>query len=86
MRPLPGDPSLLQPSAVIRLQLAIDGGDPVTGMLTVEGGDPRRFCGWIDLMAAVTESLASGLGPTRTTAPSVGAARTVPGDDSEVFP
>ena len=36
------------------VKLAVDvGSDPITGSLTVESGDPKSFCGWIELVAAI---------------------------------
>lgn len=36
------------------LKLAVDvGSDPISGSLAQESGDPRAFCGWIELVAAI---------------------------------
>ena len=48
------------------LKLAVDvGSDPITGCVVVGGGDPRRFCGWIELVAEIEAARHSGgaLGP-----------------------
>jgi hypothetical protein len=36
------------------LKLAVDvGSDPITGSMAVGPGAPTRFCGWIELVAAI---------------------------------
>lgn len=45
----------------MRLEMVIDGAEPIAGVLTVEGGDPTRFCGWLELMAVITEALRSAV-------------------------
>lgn len=36
------------------LKLAVDvGSDPITGSLAVGAGQPKGFCGWIELVAAI---------------------------------
>jgi hypothetical protein len=43
------------------LKLAVDvGSDPITGSLAVESGDPEKFCGWIELVAAIEAVRYSG--------------------------
>jgi hypothetical protein len=43
------------------LKLAVDvGSDPITGSLTGEGGDPKDFCGWIELVAAIEAARYNG--------------------------
>jgi hypothetical protein len=45
------------------LKLAVDvGSDPITGSLAVESGDPRNFCGWIELVAAIEAARYNGDG------------------------
>jgi hypothetical protein len=45
------------------LELAVDvGSDPITGSLSVEAGDPRNFCGWIELVAAIEAARYDGDG------------------------
>ena len=35
------------------LQLELEPGEPLTGLIAVDGQSGKRFCGWIELMAAV---------------------------------
>lgn len=43
------------------LKLAVDvGSDPITGSLSVEAGDPKSFCGWIELVAAIEAARYNG--------------------------
>lgn len=45
------------------LKLAVDvGSDPITGSLAVGGGDPRSFCGWIELVAEIEAARYNGEG------------------------
>jgi hypothetical protein len=45
------------------LKLAVDvGSDPITGSLVVGGGDPRNFCGWIELVAEIEAARYNGAG------------------------
>jgi hypothetical protein len=47
------------------LKLAVDvGSDPITGSVEVGGGDPRSFCGWIELVAEIEAARYDGLGDT----------------------
>ncbi|MFL5822314.1 MAG: hypothetical protein ACJ764_02610 [Solirubrobacteraceae bacterium] len=44
-----------------QLKLAVDvGSDPITGSLTVESGDSRSFCGWIELVEAIEAARYNG--------------------------
>ena len=53
------------------LKLAVDvGSDPITGSLVVGSGDPRSFCGWIELVAEIEAARYDDVGDT----PGVGAA------------
>jgi hypothetical protein len=49
-----------QGGVVLRLELAP--GEPLTGSITVDGQAEKRFCGWIELMAAVNAARAEGEG------------------------
>jgi hypothetical protein len=45
------------------LKLAVDvGSDPITGSLVVGSGDPRNFCGWIELVAEIEAARYNGGG------------------------
>ena len=45
------------------LKLAVDvGSEPITGSLAVGGGDPRSFCGWIELVAEIEAARYNGEG------------------------
>jgi hypothetical protein len=45
------------------LKLAVDvGSDPITGSLAVGSGDPRSFCGWIELVAEIEAARHNGGG------------------------
>jgi len=47
------------------LKLAVDvGSDPITGSVVVGGGDPRSFCGWIELVAEIEAARYNGDGRT----------------------
>jgi hypothetical protein len=47
------------------LKLAVDvGSDPITGSVVVGGGDPRSFCGWIELVAEIEAARYNGDGGT----------------------
>lgn len=47
------------------LKLAVDvGSDPITGSLVVGAGDPRSFCGWIELVAEIEAARYNGGGVT----------------------
>ena len=53
-----------------QLKLAVDvGSDPITGSVVVGAGDPRSFCGWIELVAEIEAARYDGIGDT----PGVGA-------------
>jgi hypothetical protein len=44
-----------------QLKLAVEvGSEPITGSLAVEGGDPKSFSGWIELVAAIESARYSG--------------------------
>jgi hypothetical protein len=44
-----------------QLKLAVDvGSDPITGSVVVAGGDPRSFCGWIELVAEIEAARHNG--------------------------
>jgi hypothetical protein len=46
---------------VTHLKLAVEvGSDPITGSLAVGGGDPRSFCGWIELVAEIEAARYNG--------------------------
>jgi hypothetical protein len=46
---------------VTHLGLAIElDSDPITGELSTGAGEPRRFCGWIELVAAIEAARISG--------------------------
>lgn len=40
------------------LRLTVDPGDPLTGSVAVQGQSEKRFCGWIELMAAINAARA----------------------------
>ena len=45
---------LLVTERATHLELAVDvGSDPITGSVTVGGGSPVDFCGWIELVSAI---------------------------------
>jgi hypothetical protein len=47
-----------QGAVVLRLEL--DAGEPLTGSVALDGQPGSRFCGWIELMAAIGTARASG--------------------------
>jgi hypothetical protein len=44
------------------LRLELEPGEPLTGSIAVDGQPEKRFCGWIELMAAVNAARAAGEG------------------------
>lgn len=38
--------------ANLRLEIYV-GSDPIEGLVAAEGRDPQRFCGWVELAAAI---------------------------------
>lgn len=45
--------SLQHSAGGVVLRLQLEPGDPLTGSVAVDGQPDKRFCGWIELMAAV---------------------------------
>jgi hypothetical protein len=39
----------------VGLRLELEPGEPLTGSIAVDGQPEKRFCGWIELMAAVND-------------------------------
>jgi hypothetical protein len=39
-------------SKELHLSIEIDS-DPITGLVSVDTGDPRGFCGWMELVAVI---------------------------------
>jgi hypothetical protein len=46
----------------VGLWLELEPGEPLTGSIAVDGQPAKRFCGWIELMAAVNAARAAGEG------------------------
>jgi hypothetical protein len=46
----------------VGLRLELEPGEPLTGSIAVDGQPAKRFCGWIELMAAVNAARAAGEG------------------------
>jgi hypothetical protein len=57
----------LQPGqgrVVVRLEL--EPGEPLTGSIAVDGQPVKRFCGWIELMAAINAARRRDVGEPRS--------------------
>jgi hypothetical protein len=48
------------------LRLELDAGEPMTGSVAVDGQPGTRFCGWIELMAAVSTARGADAGRSPT--------------------
>ncbi len=46
-------------AAAVLIQLWVEGTQPLAGMAAMEGGEPRRFDGWLELLTVVSELIAA---------------------------
>ena len=47
-------------AAAVLIRIWIEGGQPLAGTAAVEGGEPLRFDGWLELLRVVSELVAAG--------------------------
>jgi hypothetical protein len=52
-------------AAVVLIRVWIEGIQPLAGTAAVEGGEPLRFDGWLELLRVVSELVATGTTDSR---------------------